>query len=285
MAFFKSLFGGSTPPETPEAKPVAKPASPELDSLWAQTISEAQKQKPLLAQLPQQGIAWNEEEQRRVVSEVLPRWRNEFFQALEVAQLDPARLPAESPLFLDLAVLYSMVAERKPTRLMEVGCGHSTRVIRAAFKKHNLPGELIAIDPNPTIDVTEYTDAFLQDAVQSLPPSDFETLQPNEMLHLDLTHRVAPGGDVEHLYQRILPVLKPGVVVGIQGVPFPLDYSQDEKRKGFGENSLLHLFLLGNQRLRLIYCGGWCALNEAEALRAYGESDSVTSRSIWFEVI
>ncbi|MGF1573500.1 MAG: class I SAM-dependent methyltransferase [Sumerlaeia bacterium] len=292
MSIFKNLFGG--PQKNPEPTPDSAPASgsaaaqsgkPEISAHWEKAISETLSLDKPTAEIDCAGIDWNAEGQQEFVSAVLPQWRNEVFTAFDGAGIDPGNPPDEAPLFLDLAVLYTMIAARQPTRLIEIGCGYSTKMIRQAFRKHNLPGELIAIDPEPTIDVTEFTDAFLQDYIQTMPLGDFQMLQANEVLHLDLTHQLIPGGDVEHVYQRILPCLKKGVVVGIQGIPLPHPYTAEEQAKGFGEQAYLQLFLQKNSGVKVLWAGGWAKTALAEDLRAYCEADSVESRSVWFEVL
>lgn len=290
MSFFKNLLGGGkadSQPKAHEAAPASAGSSAQfqVNQDWAKAIGEALDLEKPTAAVDCSGIDWNEAGQRAFVNETLPQWRNEVFKAFDGAGIDPGNPPKGSPLFLDLAVLYSIIAERKPTRLIEVGCGYSTKMIRQAFRKHNLPGELIAIDPEPTIDVTEFTDAFLQDSIQTIPLGDFQMLQGNEILHLDLTHQLIPGGDVEHVYQRILPCLKKGVVVGVQGIALPNLYTAEEQAMGFGEQTLLQLFLHRNSAVQVLWAGGWAKDRFSEELRAYCEADSVESRSVWFEVL
>jgi hypothetical protein len=58
---------------------------------------------------------------------------------------DQAWFPA-----LDAAVAYALIRERKPQRLIEVGSGHSTRVLAKAMGGM---GEILAIDPAPRADI------------------------------------------------------------------------------------------------------------------------------------
>lgn len=292
MSFFKKLLGGgdsapsrSETAKQPSAQTPAMGSTSTLDASWITAIKVTQVLPKPEDAVDCRGIDWNQAGQQQFVSEVLPKWRNEVFTAFSGAGIDPGNPPAAAPLFLDLAVLYSMIAERKPTRLIEVGCGHSTKMIRQAFRKHNLPGELIAIDPSPTIDVTEFTDAFLQEFVQTMPLGDFHMLQSNEVLHLDLTHKLVPGGDVEHVYQRILPGLKKGVIVGIQGIPLPHPYTAAEQIQGYGEQAYLQMFLHGNTRVRILWAGGFAKTQFEGDLCAYAEAATVDSRSVWFEVL
>src|SRR5260370_871595 len=59
--------------------------------------------------------------------------------------LDQAWFPS-----LDAAVAYALMRERKPQRVIEVGSGHSTRVLAKAMGGM---GEILAIDPAPRADI------------------------------------------------------------------------------------------------------------------------------------
>ena len=51
---------------------------------------------------------------------------------------------------LDASVAYTMVRERRPQKIVEVGSGHSTRVLARALGG---VGEIVAIDPMPRADI------------------------------------------------------------------------------------------------------------------------------------
>ena len=56
---------------------------------------------------------------------------------------------------LDAAIAYSLVRERKPRRIVEVGSGHSTRFLAEAIADGGLATELTAIDPAPRADIAQ----------------------------------------------------------------------------------------------------------------------------------
>ncbi len=267
MSFFKKLLGTPEPPapvaEASPANDSCPVSGPEWDRQAAHFRAHGSFEPSGL--LGCEGIDWNESVQLAFLNETLPEWHEPI-----------AALPAEwtSGWQRDAAVLFSMISAHQPTRLMQVGCGASTYVIRAAVGHQNLPCEVIAIDSNPGMDVTEVTDAHLDQPVQEIPLSDFEMLRDGEMLVLETSHVFFPGGDVEYLYQRVLPRLNSGVIVGIQGVRLPRHYSREELARGFGEQALLQMFLTGNARVEVLYAGGWLAEHHG------GEP----SRALWFRV-
>jgi len=64
---------------------------------------------------------------------------------------------------------YALVRERKPQRIIEVGSGHSTRVLAKALGGM---GEILAIDPAPRADIAGLPGVrSLPSTVQATPPS------------------------------------------------------------------------------------------------------------------
>src|SRR5262245_31465957 len=82
-----------------------------------------------------------------------------FRAVLDAVDSNGAALEAKKSVFahssfpaLDGAVAYALVPERKPRRIIEVGSGHSTRVLAGA---QGGMGEIIAIDPAPRADIAD----------------------------------------------------------------------------------------------------------------------------------
>ncbi|MDK2973327.1 MAG: hypothetical protein PWP23_3082 [Candidatus Sumerlaeota bacterium] len=264
---FKRLLSGrkETPAPIP---PVSAPAT-------TASAAAGEAAMPPGALIDCAGIDWNPDEQLAFVRDVLPEHAASGAQAWKHA--GGASASAD---LLDAAVLHAMVTRHEPTRIMQVGCGATTHVIRAALAAKNLPGELIAIDPSPSTDISEVVDAPLLCPVQEIPRSDFEMLRDGEMLILDLTHIIVPGGEVLYLYQHILPHLNPNVIVGVRGTSLPNDYSEEQRRAGWTEQALLQLYLTGNSGAAVLFAGGWIARHHAEETASL--ADGAASTWLWF---
>lgn len=131
--------------------------------------------------------------------------------------LDQAWFPA-----LDAALAYVLVRERKPLRIIEVGSGHSTRVLAKASAG---AGEILAIDPAPRADIAGLPGVtVLQSTLQAVPSDRFAALQRGDMLFIDSSHILMPGSDVDFLFNRVLPRLPAGVLVHIHDIYLPFDY-------------------------------------------------------------
>src|SRR6478752_4027594 len=122
--------------------------------------------------------------------------------------LDQGWFPA-----LDAAVAYALMRDRKPQHVVEVGSGHSTRVLAKALGG---VGEIFAIDPAPRADIAGLPGVqVVPSTVQAAAPEVFDRLGPGDVLFIDSSHILMPGSDVDLLLSRVVPRLPSGVLVHI----------------------------------------------------------------------
>ena len=106
---------------------------------------------------------------------------------------------------LDASVAYTMVRERRPQKIVEVGSGHSTRVLARALGG---VGEIVAIDPMPRADIAGLPGVrVVASTLQTAPQDLFDGLKPGDLLFIDSSHILMPGSDVDLLLNRVLPHL------------------------------------------------------------------------------
>jgi hypothetical protein len=128
----------------------------------------------------------------------------------------------------DAEVAYAMVRLLRPKTVIEVGSGHSTKVLRQALDSIGDRGDLISIDPQPRAGVGGLADQTFVCPVESLDPEWLlSLLRANDILFIDSSHEVRVGNDVIFLYSEVLPSLAPGVVVHIHDVFLPFHYPQE----------------------------------------------------------
>lgn len=147
----------------------------------------------------------------------------------------------------DADVLYMMVRENAPKQVLEIGCGQSTRVTRQAIIDGGLNTQLNAIDPFPRKKITHLVDHFTPDVLEAADPAVFDTLGAGDILFIDSSHQVRMANDVAHLFCKIIPALKPGVLIHVHDIFLPYEYP---KRffydcPGWGEQYVLHALLQG----------------------------------------
>jgi hypothetical protein len=170
---------------------------------------------------------------------------------------------------VDAAVYYALIRDLKPTRVIEVGSGYSTRMADHALRRNRAEGrggELICIEPYPQPRLTgarlEMT--LVQQRVEEVDPDLFAALEPGDILFIDSSHVVKFGNDVWHEFLEILPRLKPGVWIHVHDIFFPYDYPAEwliEKRIAFNEQYLLEAFLSGNDRFEIMVTNHWLCLD------------------------
>jgi len=123
---------------------------------------------------------------------------------------------------LDATVAFALMRDRKPRHIVEVGSGHSTRILSKALAG---AGEILAIDPAPRADIAGLPGVqVVPSTVQTVAPELFDRLGPGDVLFIDSSHILMPGSDVDLLLNRILPRLPSGVLVHIHDIFLPYDY-------------------------------------------------------------
>lgn len=148
----------------------------------------------------------------------------------------------------DTEALYLMVRRLAPKRVVEIGCGYSTRITRQAIIDGGLDTRITAIDPWPRTDIAPYVDSFLQARVEHLDDhSVFDSLEAGDILFIDSSHEVKLGNDVARIVCDILPRLKAGVVLHFHDIFLPYEYVEVYSRAyaGWGEQFILHALLQG----------------------------------------
>lgn len=147
----------------------------------------------------------------------------------------------------DAEALYLMIRRFAPARVIEVGCGNSTRITRQAIRDGGLATRLTAIDPWPRADIAGVVDAFHQTRMETADPALFGDLQAGDILFIDSSHQVRVANDVALLFGRVIPALRPGVIVHVHDIFLPYEYPPRffYDCPGWGEQYVLHALLQG----------------------------------------
>jgi len=189
---------------------------------------------------------------------------------------------------VDAEVLYCLIRHRRPRRVIEVGSGYSTRLIAAACRRNaeelGWLARVTAIDPMPRATLAALGGAVEHDSrpVETLPRGYFDMLGAGDILFIDSSHVVRPGGDVVHLFLDVLPRLRPGVLVHVHDIFLPLDYPRDivfDHHWFLTEQYLAHAFLLFNHAFQVEWASQAMARCREPLVRAcFG---AVGGSSLW----
>jgi predicted O-methyltransferase YrrM len=173
----------------------------------------------------------------------------------------------------DAEILYSLIRHFKPSRVIEIGSGFSTRIAKVAIDKNCSEGEIsqhICIEPYEAPWLEKLgVDQVIREKVESLPISYFQSLEKNDILFIDSSHVVRTGGDVVYEFLKVLPTLKSGVIVHIHDIFFPFEYPRNwlaNKRWFWTEQYLLQSFLSFNSEFEVLLALNYLSHHYREAL-------------------
>lgn len=184
---------------------------------------------PESVELP--GIDFNEAEQRRWLTEVLPRHLPDYdYPDEQPFGADESVFHTRNSQFswLDSRTLFAVLRELRPRRMVEIGSGYSS-LLAADVNRRFLDGglELTCIEPYPRPFLRKGVagiSRLIESRVQDVPLAAFARLEAGDVLFIDSSHVSKTGSDVNFIYFEVLPRLQPGVVVHIHDIFLPGDY-------------------------------------------------------------
>jgi hypothetical protein len=198
----------------------------------------------------------------------------------------PARLDRNNPFYStpDAEILYLMVRCLAPKRIIEVGSGNSTRIIRQAIADGNLDVHHVAIDPAPRADISGLTDRVIRRLYEETDISDeLCSLEANDILFIDSSHQVHVANDVTKLFCNTIPELKSGVAVHIHDVFLPFDYPEPfcTNYSNWGEQYMLQVMLASRQH-EILWPGYYVQKLRPEMISQLPFLATGTAQSFWF---
>lgn len=227
---------------------------PDIDRIPSRVWTEPQE-------MP--GIAWDLDGQVAFMERELGDLMAEFKTPLNPPG-DEAGFYLRNPNFpgLDAEVAYAMVRRFRPSTVVELGAGYSTLVIAAAAERVRLDGSAVVhevYDPFPSPILARVSDRI---ELHDVPATDvdverFAAMKSRDILFIDTTHTVKPGGDVIHLILGALPLVRPGVIVHVHDFYRPFEYPyaiMDVFGSYWQEHHLVQAFLVLNPEFEIL-CG------------------------------
>ncbi len=161
---------------------------------------------------------------------------------------------------LDAVSLYCMVRHFKPRRIIETGCGFSSRVISIAARKNASEGHPVQctfIDPYPSERILRdrLAGPLVEKKVEDVPLASFQELQQGDFLFIDTSHVIKTQNDCCYEYLELVPSLKPGVILHVHDIFTPYDYPEEwilKNQFAFNEQYALECLMTGNPALETI---------------------------------
>ncbi|MBI5691649.1 MAG: class I SAM-dependent methyltransferase [Verrucomicrobia bacterium] len=166
----------------------------------------------------------------------------------------------------DAIMLYCMLREARPRRVIEVGSGFSSaamldlneRVFGGAIQFTFIDPDMKRLRPLLRPE-DERRATLIERRVQEVPLETFAALGENDVLFIDSSHVSKIGSDVNRLYFDVLPALARGVLVHIHDVAGNLEYPKEwyDEGRAWNEQYLLRAFLMHNAAWRIELFTGW----------------------------
>jgi predicted O-methyltransferase YrrM len=176
----------------------------------------------------------------------------------------------------DAIMLYSMLREAQPRRVIEVGSGFSSAAMldvnECVLGKRV---EFTFIDPDmnrlrPLLREDDHKRCTLiKKCVQEVPVETFAALAENDVLFIDSSHVTKIGSDVNRLFFNVLPALAPGVLIHIHDITWNFEYPREwlEEGRAWNEQYLLRAFLMNNAAYRIELFTAWLWNAKKEFIR------------------
>ena len=178
--------------------------------------------KPLETERTLPGIDWNVPGQMDLLSR--------FNFAHELVDI-PLHKPSGISFYMNNAAFiagdaeywYQLIRHLKPKRIFEVGSGNSTLMAIRAIQKNRecdpmYNCKLVCIEPyeNPWLEDLDVK--IVRKRIEDIELSFFAELEENDILFVDSSHVIRPGGDVLFEFLELFPRLKKGVIVHLHDI-------------------------------------------------------------------
>lgn len=181
---------------------------------------------------------------------------------------------------VDAEMLYGLVRLRRPERIIEIGSGYSTRLMRAAIARNradnpDYEGRIASVDPFASEDLMRHAPQWASvhyHPVQALDPACVETLGPGDLLFIDSSHAASVGSDVVFEFLELIPRVRPGVLVHVHDVFLPYEYPREwvqRRRLAWNEQYLLQALLCHSPAFRVVFAGHWMHRQRPSVLEAH----------------
>lgn len=175
----------------------------------------------------------------------------------------------------DAEYWYQLLRAVRPSRIVEIGSGNSTLMAIQALEKNRSddPGyscEHICIEPYEMPWLEQVDVSVVREKVEDVDPSVFAALQQNDILFIDSSHMIRPGGDVLFEYLQLLPALDNGVIVHVHDIFSPRDYPAswlEEEVRFWNEQYLVEAFLSFNRSWRIVGALNYLKHNHYDELK------------------
>lgn len=193
----------------------------------------------------------------------------------------------------DAVVYATMLFEHRPDRILEIGSGYSSALaLDVCDLLSDYQPEIRFIDPYPQLvrDLVAHNVSanvsIEENFVQDVAPEKLSHLEAGDFYFMDTTHIVKTGSDVVYHFEEVLPRLKPGVIIHLHDIFYPMEYPSSwvmDDRLSWNEIYYFRAFLTNNSDYEILFWNNYMHVNHFDLMaKASPEFAYNGGASIWF---
>jgi hypothetical protein len=240
------------------------------------------------------GIDWDLERQEELICRI-----RHYAEELGDVAVEPAANPGQfvwggGPFSgFDACAYYGLVRDLRPKRVVEVGIGWSSLLLRRALDVNGESTEVTLIDPNPRrghdlMGGLRRGWRVHESLVQHADLSIFDKLEAGDMLFYDGSHCTFTGSDLNWILFEVMPRLAEGVWIHFHDIFWPEDYPVRwvlDEGLTWNEQYLLQAFLMHNHawQVRLALSLLWSERRDLLAEWADPRWPYIGASGVWLE--
>ena len=193
----------------------------------------------------------------------------------------------------DALVLFGMIRNIKPKRIIEIGSGFTSALMMDVNERFfNNKIDMTFVEPYPDLLLSRMSEKdkkkykVIPKKVQGVSVEVFEKLQSGDILFIDSTHVSKFNSDVNYELFNILPKVKPGVTIHFHDVFDGFEYPLVWLRDGWAwnEDYLLRAFLSGNNNYKVLMMNDYMTRRHSELLlKSYPRYTNNNGGGIWIK--
>ena len=209
------------------------------------------------------GVDFDAARHREILENVLPRHlpAYDYPETLEeTPTLDRFFTRNSQFNWLDPRVLFALIREWRPRRMIEVGSGFSSLLVADVNRRFLADSlDFTCIEPFPREFLKQRVQGItrvIEAKVQDVSLAEFEQLEAGDVLFVDSSHVAKTGSDVNHLVFEILPRLQRGVRIHIHDIFLPGDYPKDwvlGENRSWNEQYVIRALLMHSTTFRVLF--------------------------------
>lgn len=193
---------------------------------------------------------------------------------------------------MDELVLFAMIREKKPKKIIEIGSGFSSGLmmeINEKFFKNKI--DITFIEPYTYLlksrmkEGDEKRYKIIEKGVQFVPLEIFQKLESGDMLFIDSTHVSKFNSDVNYEIFHILPKLKPGVIIHFHDILDGFEYPINWLNEGWAWNEqyLLRAFLMNNNEYQILLMTNYLTNRYQHLLEKSYDKNILYGGQLWLQ--